>query len=365
MKETAMHPPDYLLLDPALDPLRHTSALLRNGLVNHAPMAAEALVAMGQGEAAGPWVTAHMAATQPSHDGAPKSELGNWREALGDFSQDAAWRAFFTSEVMGGEWQPVLDLWSERLAPGLFAAATHGIIRVGHAVRALDHGDTFLRRRELAEGLALWASSYQALPTDFQSGGLAEAPGRALDLVPLIPEAQRRNEGAITTAMEPLEDVASFAPVIGYIDLEADPATLANEIATVFAQVFLDQVHTPLTAIVYTHSITAVAAILNIAPHVSDKALRALLAYGWQAVCGLYAAYALKRAPGPGILDKESVPDIVKRAVTHGDDHVIKLSEVCIRFYEATGDERFLMVPLHARALLASDAKISAIVGDK
>ena len=355
---------DYSLLDPALDPLRHTSAQLRNGFVNHAPMAAEALVAMGQGEAAGPWVAAHMADTQPSHDEAPEGKLGNWREALGDFSRDAAWRAFFTSEVMGGEWQPVLEQWSERLAPGLFAAATHGLIRVGHAVRALCHGDTLLRRRELAEGLALWASSYQTLPTDFRSSGPVEMPGRALDRVPLIPSTQRRNEGAITTAVEPLKSVPSFAPVIGYIDLETDPAGLAHEIAVAAAQVFLDQAHTPLTAIVYTHSITAVAAILNIAPHVSGHALRLLLAYGWQATCALYAAYSLARAPGPGLLEVETVIEIATRAVAHGDDHVIKLSEACIRFYEATGDERFLMVPAHARALLVADTPAPTNAGD-
>ena len=41
----------YELLDPALEPLRALGPLLKNGFVNHAPMVAEALVAMGQDRA--------------------------------------------------------------------------------------------------------------------------------------------------------------------------------------------------------------------------------------------------------------------------------------------------------------------------
>ena len=39
-------------------------------------------------------------------------------------------------------------------APGLSAAAAHGLLRTGHAVRSLAVKETDLRLRELAQGLS-------------------------------------------------------------------------------------------------------------------------------------------------------------------------------------------------------------------
>ena len=50
--------------------------------------------------------------------------------------------------------EQVLDLWVGRLAPGVSTAATHGTIRVGHAVRALTVGQSPQRVRELADRLS-------------------------------------------------------------------------------------------------------------------------------------------------------------------------------------------------------------------
>ena len=57
-----------------------------------------------------------------------------------------------------------------RLAPGLSAAATHGILRTAHAARALSRRDTPERRGELARGLAYWAVAYEELPARERSG---------------------------------------------------------------------------------------------------------------------------------------------------------------------------------------------------
>jgi len=38
---------------------------------------------------------------------------------------------------------------------------------------------------------------------------------------------------------------------------------------------------------------------------------------------------------------------------------VIKLSEACLRFHEATKNERFLMVPAHARAMLPENPVVA------
>jgi Questin oxidase-like len=350
-----MPPLRYDLLDAALEPLKELGPLMSNGFVNHVPMAAEALVAMGQGAAAEKWVSANLDGILPEHGPVPPLDASFWEGALGDPKQFDAWRSFFHHRLARSAWEPVLDQWAARLAPGLFAAAAHGIIRVGHGVRALSVEDTALRRRELAEGLALWAGSYQPLPTDEGAPTLNLSPAEALFQVPLVPSEHRRNSGAITMALEQLGHADGFGNVLSLINIESDLTKLAHEIAAEFAQVFLDRVHTPLTAIVFTHAITVVGAILSIAPYVSDATARKLVVYGWQAAAGLHAAYSEFPAPGPGALSPERHDQIAIEAARHGDDHVIKLSEACLRFYSASGDERFLMVPGHARAMLPTN----------
>jgi hypothetical protein len=46
----------YAAMDDALERLAACGPALRNGLTNHAPMAVEALGAMGRPDAVGPWV---------------------------------------------------------------------------------------------------------------------------------------------------------------------------------------------------------------------------------------------------------------------------------------------------------------------
>ncbi len=128
---------DYSLLDKALYRLSRSGALLKNGFVNHAPMAAEALVAMGKAEEAEAWVGRQLAHLMPERESQRDLRDFDWQANLGDLSTDAAWRGLFAKELEVADWRPVLDCWSRRLAPGLSAAATHGIIRVGHAARAL------------------------------------------------------------------------------------------------------------------------------------------------------------------------------------------------------------------------------------
>jgi len=53
------------------------------------------------------------------------------------------------------------DTGQRGLEPGLMAAATHGVIRTGHATRSITLDGSLARRRELA-GLAYWAAEYMS-----------------------------------------------------------------------------------------------------------------------------------------------------------------------------------------------------------
>ena len=126
----------------------------------------------------------------------------------------------------------------------------------------------------------------------------------------------------------------------------------AIRLAIALAHLFRAQVHNFITGIVFCHSMTALSAILKIAPLMEPAAAQRLLAYGWQTGCGLYAAYAQQPAPrAHEDTVTEQPDDIIAQAVAHGDEHVIKLAETCLQFYARTGDDVFLIVPAHMRAV--------------
>ena len=111
----------------------------------------------------------------------------DWRGALSERSRFADWSVFFGEELREAPWREVLDRWMGRLAPGFCAAATHGVIRVGHAVRRLADSETPPRLRELADAFASWAATYQELPANGRAPNGRLTPREAIARVPVVP----------------------------------------------------------------------------------------------------------------------------------------------------------------------------------
>ena len=117
------------------------------------PMTAEAMVRHGHGDLVGSWLDGYMRRLEEFPRGLSPIGL-DWQEALGDPRRVADWTVFFRAEIGERPWREVLNAWWPRLLPGVVAAATHGVIRVGDAVRALlADGDDPGHRAELAHGL--------------------------------------------------------------------------------------------------------------------------------------------------------------------------------------------------------------------
>ena len=147
----------------------------------------------------------------------------NWRAALGDQRRTEDWFEFFRNELEEHPWQSVLDTWAARLAPGLMAAATHGVIRTGHATRALALEETPARRRELADGLAYWAAEYLPLPA-VRHTPLRAKPSEAIARVQMIPpETRRGNFGAFTDALAQLDSFPPFKDTLDAVDTVRRP----------------------------------------------------------------------------------------------------------------------------------------------
>ena len=156
------------------------------------------MVRRGHAEVVHPWLDRYMRRLEDFPRGTAAIGTG-WREALGDPRGIADWTAYFGREVAGQPWRQVLAIWWPRLLPGVAAAATHGVIRVGHAVRALRaDGEDAVHIAELAHGLAYWAARWQPVPgaigaplpasADTGTGPVAEpaTAGAALAAVPRI-----------------------------------------------------------------------------------------------------------------------------------------------------------------------------------
>ena len=331
-----MRTANYDSMDEALACLGSYGPDLSNGLTNHAPMAAEALCALGRPDAVLPWIERYRSGLLPRPPARERILPDAWRGALGQGHRAGDWSARFADELQDAPWPVVLDRWVERLAPGICASATHGVIRVGHAVRSLATAETAsqpvaLRLRELADALASWAYAYQELPTSAQPPARGLSPHAAIGRVTVVPAELRRFSGTITSSLDALSEFPDFAPVIGLLDVRRDPPQLVHELTDVFARVFLANAHDVLTAIVFVHGVTSIAALGHILPHVQDTTARTALRYAWQSSCALYAAFGSQ--PPAAALEVPTVdPDaLADRAIAHGDEHAIKFAEACLQ----------------------------------
>jgi hypothetical protein len=324
--------PLYSSLDDALETLAGCGIELSNGNSNHAPMVAEALCAMGRPDAVMPWIAGYrerMLPRPPAGDRIPRSD---WRRALGQRERFTDWAGFFAEELQEAPWREVIDRWLGRLAAGFCAAATHGVIRVGHAVRSLGATETPYRRRELADALASWAATYRELPTRNPMANAAMTPSEAIAKIAVVPAASRRYLGNITASLAMLDDFPEFPATIGLIDVSGDVSTLLGDLTEVFARVYLANAHDALTTIVFIHGVTSLAALGSMLPEVSDGTARSTLRYGWQSACALYACFGSGTATAQNTEPPQQDEDeLVDRAIAHGDEHVIKFTEACLR----------------------------------
>jgi catechol 2,3-dioxygenase-like lactoylglutathione lyase family enzyme len=326
------HDYGYGVVDEALDRISSFGPDLRNGMTSHAPMTIEALAALGRPEAVMPWLDQYVPDLLPAPPARERIDPGAWESALSSDARFSDWSAWFREELENERWQHVLARWVERLAPGLCAAALHGVLRVGHATRSLGIVETPQRLRELADALATWASTYQRLPTRLPPalGSVPEAfpPRHAIERIEVVPPERRRFSGTIVSSLAALDEWPAFAPVIGLLDVTGDLRHCPTALAETFARVYLANASDPLSAIVFVHGVTGPAAVAHLLPHLEPEPARRVLRYAWQASAGLYAAFGTHR-PGAFEPTSEGWDTLIDRAVDHGDEHAIKFTEAC------------------------------------
>ena len=308
---------------------------------NHGPMAAEALIKLGRAEHLPRWVDAYKRRFKVSYPANSSAvSRANWQAALGDARREADWVDFFSAEVKEAAWSQVLGQWASRLAPGLSAAAGHGLIRTAHAARSLQNKETDLRRRELAQGLGYWAARYKPLPDLPGKTPGTLKPADALARVPRLPD-EKRNRGSVDTGLRSVSQLPEFSQVADLLSLPNEAPQFLSELTETFATVYLRNVHSR-NAIALVHMVTGLVALRHLLPYLSPSVTRSAERYGWQLNAAIYAVYGNSSTnPLPEAKEIKG-EDLIDRAVASGDEHAIKFTEACLGEYSLNSKPIYL-----------------------
>ncbi len=345
----AQTPADTSILDEALARLSSTGPEFAGRLSNHGPMACEALLRLGRADAINHWLDAYVPrleeAPGPGRPLAPQE----WQGALGAAHRYPDWQALFELELSERPWTALVADWVPRLVPGSVAAGTHGLIRTAHATRAMAQAETLERRRELATGLAYWASQYQALEgTPAPSG--AFMADQALDKIPALP-FNEREPGLISDQVVRASRLEGFGASVDALVPPASVDGALSELTSAMAGWYLANCeHDP---IAFVHGVTAPGALRLLLPYLPARAAQAAFAYVWQACAAIRSAFSVER-PSPGArTEPPSIEELAADAVETGGAHAIKMTEACLRENSLRADSSYLLAAADAGRRLA------------
>jgi hypothetical protein len=327
-----------------------------HGLTNHGPMAVEVLLRRGLDVDVERWLDRYVRRLAVLPHASNPIAADTWRLALGDHHRLPDWAAWFTTQLRNRPWTDVLAEWWPRLLPGIVAGSTHGVIRVGHAVRALrtagPHEAPGPALDELAHGLAFWAARYRSLP------GFGQPAGRmtvndALHAVARI-ETQtgliaHRLDRLSTTPGWP-ESLRALRPV----HAAEVPERLAD-LVDAATRSYLVRGHG--SPVLLVHTATAPNAVLHTLPALPESLWPASFDAAWAAAVAITATYApAESAPRsevtPAPRDDDPVAEALHRAADHGDEHVIKFTDTASEAYERSHDPDLLAAALRAGELI-------------
>lgn len=321
-------------LEEALDRL-HACGPERDGwLTNHAPMVVEALAAHGQAEKVHHWLDLYRDKLEDFPDRVTPVTDDNWASALGDPRRIADWTDHYSRALAERPWRDVLAEWWPRLLPGLVGGATHTVIRVGHAVRALEAGESAPRLTELAHALGYWAARHQPVTGVAALPGARTAAG-SLDAVPAI----EPGHVGFRDRLAALRRLPVWADDVTDPDIARDRLT---ELVRAATHRYATHGHGEPTMLV--HAATAPNAVLRTLDSLPRELWAPSLRAAWTASAAVTALYAPVEPVTFTPFARLAPEEVLERALAHGDEHVIKLTDTALD----VGDERALAAALRA-----------------
>jgi hypothetical protein len=320
-------------------------------LANHGPMVAEVLAHLGRHDSIPGWVARYRTRLDEASPPAarPLTEE-DWPGALGRTDRFPEWLALFEREIADQPPAVVVGEWAPRLFPGSVGAATHGLIRTGHAVRGLGAADTPARRLEVANALAFWASSYQELPGPPLLIGHQGVLAALADL-PYLPEDAPR-PALISDRVAVVADIADeFEQAVASLRWTGGAVELLDQLATGGSLAYLRNADAG-GAIGLLHAVTSPLASELLLPWLAEEDRDAVLGYVWQAAAALHVAYDVDRSAPVRDDAPPSAASLVDRALAWGDEHAITLPVAAGRSFARRGDTVLLLAAADASARL-------------
>jgi hypothetical protein len=327
--------------DEALERFHGTGPEREGWLSNHGPMVVEALSRLGHADQIHPWTDRYLPRLEDVPRGIAPVDGRAWRDPLGDPVRTGDWIRYFLTEIEREPWQAMLTRWWPRLLPGIAAGATHGVIRVGHAVRALRALETPPRRREFAQALAYWAARWQPVPILSAAGTRTVAS--AVEMIPPIPH----QEFGIRNRLAQLPDSEGWEGAVRSLACPRSdddvPAELADLVAAVVVH-YATRAHGNPTMLI--HAATAPMAVANTVPSLPKQMWRPSFDAAWSATAAVLAAYA--PSGFRPFREVASAEDVLEQALDHGGEHVIKLADTALHVYDTSHDALALAAVLAA-----------------
>ncbi|MCX4387534.1 questin oxidase family protein [Micromonospora peucetia] len=350
------------ILDEAYRRLHRTGPEYEGWLSNHGPMAVEALVRHGHERGVHRWLDAYLGRLDELPRGLRPIE--DWREALGDPKRAGDWLTHFDRELRERPWREVLGTWWPRLLPGIAAGATHGVIRVGHAVRALrtparlpgiatgEAPESPERLAELGQALGYWAARWQAVPgVDRPTDAATADPDVAAALAGLPRIADRT--GGIRERLGRLPAVPEWPAAVAALRPARTPAEAERDLIALVHGASLDYLRSGhAEPVMLVHAVTAPTAVLRTLPAL-DRALWApSVTAAWSATAAVTSVYASPQPAAPPAVAGGDPAEVFARAARHGDAHVVKLADAVLDAHAASGDDRVLAAAGYAGQLI-------------
>jgi len=320
---------DYL--DEAYERLKNTGPEFNGWLSNHGPMAADALIRIGHEGDLASWIDGYKTRLDERPREHWRFEERDWQEYLGDPSRLGDWLALFERLAMSEPWKDTLARWWPRLIPGATASATHGLIRTGHAVRALLERETLPRREEFGQALGYWAARWQPVPKHLPLQG-PRGYGLAMDHLPI-----HEMEGGTRTRMLHVGDDPNWSETVASAREPIDSASVPEALTTITDEAvrrYLRWGHG--NAIMLVHSATAPRAAALVLPALPGELWPMTFDYVWAASAAIISSY---RAKDSYRITAEQqfalIPaEIAAGAAENRDEHVIKFVEVALEAHE-------------------------------
>ncbi|MCJ8297565.1 MAG: questin oxidase family protein [Pseudomonadales bacterium] len=308
-----------------------------NGMSNHLPMALHALQQMQASEQQIDKFVRHYSRRLIPVAAQTDVQVHSWKDAEQLRGLDTAYlplRDFFLTQLQFSIGKQNLLQFINQLAPGLSCSAFHPLIQLAHAI---ENQDTL----QMANALAYWVMRYRELSWPENPQSSPESLSATIENLLLKHSWPQGRLGKASVA----DDMLQVPLQNNFNRLVFKPEVTALNLAAMEKSIIGLYLATDDFTIL--HGVTATYAVRVITKFSAEPTL--LLEPLWQGLVTAYLSKGFSTVHHTNTLASlqkvsvYSVDELRQRACNSLDDHSIKLVAVCLKMYQITADDDYLL----------------------